>query len=66
MMTALDSNLNYRAYRLAALLSENLPLGQLLGISLKWQNETSSSDQCEFRVSGLSMQQIKERYLNLR
>lgn len=65
-MTAVDPTLDYRAYRLAALLSENLPLGELLGISLKWQNDASSPDQRQSGVSRLSMQQIEQRYLNPR
>lgn len=62
-MNAIDSTLDYRAYRIAALLSENLPLGKLLGVSLKWQNDTSPPDQRESQVSRLSMQQIEQRYL---
>jgi len=62
-MTAFDSTLDYRAYRLAALLSENLSLGELRGISLAWQNNASSLDQPESGVSRFSLQQIEQRYL---
>ncbi|MFQ3585594.1 MAG: hypothetical protein SNJ85_11865 [Cyanobacteriota bacterium] len=66
MITTVDPTLDYRAYRLAALLSENLLLGELLGISLKWQNDASSPQQPESGVARLSMQQIEQRYLNPR
>ncbi|MEN9230865.1 MAG: hypothetical protein Q6L68_08165 [Thermostichus sp. DG02_5_bins_236] len=66
MESNLDLALDYRAYRLAAVLCENLPLGELRGISLMWQNNASSPDQRQSGVSRLSMQQIEQRYLNPR
>ncbi|MCF2970231.1 hypothetical protein L1047_03355 [Synechococcus sp. Nb3U1] len=65
MKTAVDPTLDYRAYRLAALLNEHLELGELRGISLMWQTATSPeptgvSSPC------LSLQQIEQRYLTLR
>ncbi|MGY2715439.1 hypothetical protein ACVW01_000264 [Thermostichus sp. MS-CIW-19] len=44
MQAGVDLTLDYRTYRLAALLSEHFPMGELLGVSLKWQDDASAVD----------------------
>ncbi|MFS8924147.1 hypothetical protein NW863_06675 [Synechococcus sp. B60.1] len=63
MQAGVDLTLDYRTYRIAALLSESFSLGALLGVSLKWQGEASSEDEPRAGVSRLSPEQIKQRYL---
>ncbi|MEN9222961.1 MAG: hypothetical protein Q6M04_11040 [Thermostichus sp. BF3_bins_97] len=64
MATAVDPTPDYRAYRLATLLTEHLDLGELRGISLMWQTSASPTP-AESGVSlpRLSWQQIEQRYL---
>ncbi|MFS8860523.1 hypothetical protein NW841_11510 [Synechococcus sp. H60.3] len=63
MQAGVDLTLDYRTYRIAALLSESFSLGALLGVSLKWQGEASSEDEPRAGVSRLSPEQIEQRYL---
>ncbi|MFT0787959.1 hypothetical protein [Synechococcus sp. H55.10] len=63
MQAGVDLTLDYRTYRIAALLSESFSLGALLGVSLKWQGEASSEDEPRAGVSRLSLEQIEQRYL---
>ncbi|MEN9279026.1 MAG: hypothetical protein Q6K92_11535 [Thermostichus sp. DG_1_5_bins_95] len=63
MESNLDLTLDYRTYRLAAVLSENLPLGELRGISLGWKQDTSSSDGGKPKAHPFSLAQVEQRYL---
>ncbi len=63
MQATLDPTLDYRTYRLAALLSEHFSLGELLGVSLKWQGEASAVDKPPTGVARSWREQIEERYL---
>jgi hypothetical protein len=63
MQVSEDLTLDYRTYRIAALLSESFSLGALLGVSLKWQNDVSSVNEPRPRASHLSLQDIEQRYL---
>ena len=63
MQAALDPTLDYRTYRLAALLSEHFPLGELRGVSFKWRDDASAVDEPQAVVSRSWGEQIEERYL---
>ncbi len=63
MQAGVDLTLDYRTYRIAALLSESFSLGTLLGVSLKWQSEVASGDEPRAGASRLSLEQIEQRYL---
>ncbi len=63
MQAGVDLTLDYRTYRIAALLSESFSLGALLGVSLKWQSEVASGDESRAGASRLSLEQIEQRYL---
>lgn len=66
MQAGVDTTLDYRTYRIAALLSESFSLGALLGVSLKWQNDASSENEPQAGVSSLFLQRIEQCYLTPR
>ncbi|MFS8814807.1 hypothetical protein ACVW0Q_000638 [Thermostichus sp. MS-CIW-21] len=63
MQAGVDLTLDYRTYRLAALLSEHFPMGELLGVSLKWQDDASAVDKLQTEVARSWREQIEQRYL---
>ncbi|MFS8803788.1 hypothetical protein NW813_02315 [Synechococcus sp. R55.6] len=63
MQAGVDPTLDYRTYRIAALLSESFSLGALLGVSLKWQKDVSSENEPQAGVPPFFLQRIEQCYL---
>jgi hypothetical protein len=58
MQATLDLTVDYRTYRLARILSENLSLGELREVSPKWQDTAPAADRTQ-----ASPEQVEQRHL---